>query len=561
MKDYQAKIRKAFYRSCINVFLEQVGLLLTVLALSASIFLLYIRLGGPWFGLYYTYYTIAGIFLLLAILLTYLKLPTRMQIAIEVDKRNGLRERFSTMLAFEGNSDPFAVAAFQESLSKVNNVKIHESFPIKFSRKWRSIMSLWLLFVIFFLTMPQKDLWGWIASQEQQKKQQIANEQAKQDVVKAAKQVELALKSLDDPELGILANQISGIQTGEKPEVAKREAIKKMGQLSEQIKKNRPEAFNGYQDVMKKMLRQMRPTENPFMQELDQALAKGEMGKAATMLKQMAQDLDNNKLPDEQKKQLQKQFNDIAKQLQKIAAENKTLQNEFEKAGLSPEIAKMNPEDLKKKLQDMGLTKNKIEQLMQNQQACNKASSQMQQMANALSKCSNGSEGMSTSMSDAANMLSDMEAFSEQLKLAQSAMDQINQSQQNLSQSMCLNPAMCNGNCTGMCRSGSMGQFSQSGSLMRSNSSGSRGQGSGEVSKDKDGNTGTESTKVIGQNNEGPIVASWYFKGPNVRGESRKQFSDTVKKAKDAATDAINENEIPAKYEDAVKRYFGNLEK
>ncbi len=45
-----------------------------------------------------------------------------------------------------------------------------------------------------------------------------------------------------------------------------------------------------------------------------------------------------------------------------------------------------------------------------------------------------------------------------------------------------------------------------------------------------------------------------------MKGESRREFSETVQAARDAAAEAISENEVPRKYEEAIKEYFGRLE-
>ena len=73
------------------------------------------------------------------------------------------------------------------------------------------------------------------------------------------------------------------------------------------------------------------------------------------------------------------------------------------------------------------------------------------------------------------------------------------------------------------------------------------------------GPTSTKNTKVMNKVGEGPVIASWYFKGTQVKGEARREFSEVVQAGRDAAAEAINENEIPRKYQEAVKNYFGRL--
>jgi len=93
-----------------------------------------------------------------------------------------------------------------------------------------------------------------------------------------------------------------------------------------------------------------------------------------------------------------------------------------------------------------------------------------------------------------------------------------------------------------------------------SDGSGGPGQGFGERDSDADGQTGTKNTRAQNASNEGPVIASWYFKDMQVKGEARREFTDVIQAGRASAAEAISENEIPRKYEDAVKRYFGQLE-
>ena len=77
---------------------------------------------------------------------------------------------------------------------------------------------------------------------------------------------------------------------------------------------------------------------------------------------------------------------------------------------------------------------------------------------------------------------------------------------------------------------------------------------------DTQGNTATTSTKVKSETQQGPAIASWYFKGGTVKGEAKKDFGDVIQSAKDRAAEAINENVVPKKYEESVRKYFGLIE-
>ena len=56
------------------------------------------------------------------------------------------------------------------------------------------------------------------------------------------------------------------------------------------------------------------------------------------------------------------------------------------------------------------------------------------------------------------------------------------------------------------------------------------------------------------------MIASWYVKGDQIKGEASQQFKDVVVAGRDSAAEAIQDNQIPKKYEQSVKSYFGRLE-
>ena len=90
--------------------------------------------------------------------------------------------------------------------------------------------------------------------------------------------------------------------------------------------------------------------------------------------------------------------------------------------------------------------------------------------------------------------------------------------------------------------------------------SGGPGRGFGARGMDGSGQTATQKTRVKSEGQDGPIIASWYFKGTQIKGKSQRDFSQVVQAARDSAAESIRENEIPRKYEEAVKSYFGQLE-
>ena len=47
--------------------------------------------------------------------------------------------------------------------------------------------------------------------------------------------------------------------------------------------------------------------------------------------------------------------------------------------------------------------------------------------------------------------------------------------------------------------------------------------------------------------------------GDSIKGESKAEFTSVATKAEQGATEAMEQNQIPREFHDAVKNYFGNL--
>jgi hypothetical protein len=93
-----------------------------------------------------------------------------------------------------------------------------------------------------------------------------------------------------------------------------------------------------------------------------------------------------------------------------------------------------------------------------------------------------------------------------------------------------------------------------------SSGTGGLGRGYGPRASDEDGQTTTKKTRIQNKTGEGPVVASWYIKGAQVKGQAKRDFSEVIQAGRDSAAEAISENQIPRRYEESVKKYFGQLE-
>jgi hypothetical protein len=545
-KAFRKKIRAVQVRCGLNLLLQQAGRILAVAGAVAALAVLVQRLLALVIltpsALWVFWSVAAGVVLLLWIL----GLPSRMQASLLLDERLGLRERFSTTLALARSDDPFARAARSESLAAIQRADLRGHFPISLSRSWYYGAGTWLIVISLVLLMPQKDLLGLLKKKQQHQQQTKQVEQAQAQVKQATDVVKAVVEKLDDPALQEELKKLEGLAQAGQPQEVKREAIRALGDLSDKLKQMQGNSQIDAANMMQQMLQRLRGSTDPFSQQIRTALAKGDFAQAANLLGQLQKDLASGKLSDQQRKDLAQQMQQLAKELQRLAEQKRDLEQELEKLGLDKKLAQMNEQQLKQALQQQGLKQDQIEQLLKKMAASQAAAGKCSGLAQALAACGAGAGGLSADeLSDAMDQLDALESMHQQTMLVQAGLAAIAEGIDGL--------GMCEG-------PGGQAPWREGWSDGFGSGSGGPGRGFGPRDSDTDGQTGTKTTRTKNAAGEGPVIASWYFKDTQVKGEARRDFTEVVQAGRTSAAEAISENQIPRKYEDAVKKYFGELE-
>jgi len=217
--------------------------------------------------------------------------------------------------------------------------------------------------------------------------------------------------------------------------------------------------------------------------------------------------------------------------------------------GLNKELAKMGQQQMREALQKQGLSAEKIEDLVNKAAASNMARDKLSQMAGAMAgSCDGNTGGLSgDELAEAMEQLDGLESLQQQMKLTEASLREIAQA------ISCLGEGMCQG-------LGGQGPWREGDTSGSGKGTGGPGMGTGERDSDDEGAYSTEKEIVKKPPQEGPIIASWYVKDKQVAGQAKRNLSEVIQAGRDTAAEAISENEIPRRYEDAIKSYFGNIE-
>jgi hypothetical protein len=532
----------------VNLFLCQAGRVLAVAGIAAILAILMQRLLAVAVLTPSTLWGFWGAAAGVTLILWFLTLPNRMQASLLLDERLRLRERFSTTLALAESEDPFAQAARAESLRAVQRADLSGHFPIGLSRSWYYGAGTWLVAIALVFLVPEKDLLGRLKKRQQQQQQARQLEETQTAVRQASDSVRAAVEGLHDPTLEEELKKLDELGQAGQPQDVKRQAIKTLGDLSEKLRRMQGGAQIDAANMMQQMLKRLRGSPDPFSQQIRMALAKGDFAQAANLLSQLQKDLAESKLSDQQRKDRAEKLQQLAKELQKLAEQRRELEEELQKLGLDKKLAQVSEQQLRQALQRQGLNPEQIEQLMNKMAASQRASGMCSGLAMAMAACGTGAGGLSgDDLAGAIDQLDAFEALQQQAVLLRASLSEISRS------IGCLGEGMGEG-------LGLQGPFWEGDSERMGSGTGGPGTGFGPRDSDTEGQTGTKTTRLKNEAGQGPVIASWYFKDIQIKGEARRDFSEVVQAGRASAAEAISENQIPRKYEDAVKNYFGQLE-
>lgn len=484
-----------------------------------------------------------------AVVWTLVTRQSRLAVARVVDERAGLKEAISTALCVESSEDAWSRAARDHAQEVSRRVVLRDVVPVRAPRGW--FAPLVLLGVFFALGLvPQSDLLGLTAEREKQAEQ-------KKEVLQAEAQSKEAEEILAKVDSLLDVNDGAGAEeplVPEAPELSdpmeiRRDAMAKLTSAQERLDQmqNGAEA-KGLEALREKMAMLKQPGPGP-LESLSKALQNGEFGEAQKQLNELTEKLSKGELSEQDKKTLEKQLQDLAEQLEKLAEEQGALEKKLQQMGLDPKLAQ-SPQQLQQAIeQAMHLTPEQKEMLKSMCQSASQCQSMCQSLASACSSASAGGMSESERMAQMAQLADKLGEIDEQaLKqaLAQLSQQQIQAQLDKLSQ------------CMGQCEGGSLA------SLNPGNSPGGKKAGWGKgnnTATPQTENFNTDKRKLADSKSDTNIMlGSEYVQDGQIRGESRAEFAEAVRAASVSASEEIDNNQIPREFHEAIKKYFGALE-
>jgi hypothetical protein len=480
-----------------------------------------------------------GLTLAVAGVIWWTRRRSEIQVALAVDERLDLRERLSTALHCRGRDDVFAMAAVEDAVQTARDPRSREQVGRRFKVEgprgwWISPMLVLLALLISFL--PSQDLFAQdpdeLASNITQTRAEV--NESLDDLVKMIEEKPQLSQELSDL-IGDLTKEGIDPDAMNSTKEIKRDALKKVTDLNKRLDELLNGEKNKTAEALDKTLQQLQTPEDGPAKELAEALANADFKAASKALEDMKKKLQNGELNEEQKKKLQEQLDKIGEQLEQLAQKQDQLEQALKQAGLDPQLAQ-NAEALQQAIQNNpNLNEQQKQQLQQMAQAQQAANQMCQGLGQAMKQMGQGM--MNGKMGEGAGQmgqqLDQMEAMRMLLQEAKAAQ------------------SMCQGQCQGL------GQ----GLAMQGGAFGNRGQGRGGKAPIAPTPSGTTDVKANINTTEGDIIARVLFDGPQVVGESHAKIKEVAAEATEGFDEALTEDQLPRRYHETQKHYFGELKK
>jgi len=505
--------------------------------------------------------------------------------AARLDMAAGLKERLSSGLycaSLGASADPFAQAVVIDARRVARSVTPSLHLPIRLPQS-ANYAGLSLLVALAALGLfPTLDLAGAQQTQRQQRRQ---NEAVQRTEAQVRPIVQQTLEKIRE-QSPALKNDLEGLEPFQNAQLSspldvRRDALKKIEQLSEKLQSKRDSAELAKVDEFKKMLRRLATEQksNSAVGQLAESLAKADFKAAQAAIAALQKELSKTPATPQQRQQaeeLKKQLEQLADKVNQIAANDRKLQEKLRDSGMNADELRKALENLKKgdletvakQLADKGLSKDQVSKAMQEIQkrcqACNMASQLASKLGSAAK--SGGSPGSAqqgqselAALSEAGQQLSQIESLEQELKQIDGALSQAGAARAQLGGACkaCNGTGQVDGRPCSACQGSGMSQgMGPQGGLGRGGMGPNPGLGEGGVAPLQQTDVRRVAERTPVKTRQGSIVSQQFVDGEQFKGEVSESFRQAAISAQRQATDAVAREEVPRQYQGSVKEYF-----
>ena len=468
--------------------------------------------------------------------LTYLGRPSLSEAAAEIDRRFALRERISSAVALptEDQSTQLGQALLKDANQHAEKIDIRDRFSWGFRRQLL-LPVLPALLAGLLCYLPNREPPTPLVSSTEisltqvKKSTQSLLEQVQKKRTQAEKE---GLESAVDT-YKKLEGELAELQKNTKLDT--KQSLAKLNDIKQQISDRRREL--GSAENLRKNLKNLEKLDSGPGEKLADAMQQGDFNKAQEALEQLAQKMQAGQMSPTEKKQLQKQLEQLQKAMNEAAATNEAgkqaLQQQIEQATAAGDM------------QQVAQLQRKLEQAQA--QDANRA--QMQEMAEMLSQASQSMQSgdMQAAQEALQEMASQMQSMNQsdaELQDLDELMDSLAQSK---SQMMC---KACSGEGCSACMGSSSGQTPGKG----------MGEGRGEGDRpEEETDTDFFDSRVRDPMKIGETVYGGKVGGENRKGQTQVDVQEAVLTAIAEQPDPLDDTPLPKLQAEHTRNYYDSI--
>ncbi len=485
--------------------------------------------------------------LVAAIAWTLLAITPKLQAALEIDHRFGLKERVSSTLAMHlaDRETVAGQALIGDTDARLRRIAVLEKFPVRPSRHLLlPLLPALVLLAVMIFRPPMRETQAEATEAATQPPLEVKKSAVdlRQKLVERRKQAEKdGLKDATEL-LKRLEEGTKELQT----QTQREKALVKLNDLARELQERRKQ-LGGGGEALKRQMEKVEDVARGPADELAKALSKSDFQKAAQALEKLQKKLANSQLDATKKEELAKQLEELKKKIDQMAQQAKDTQADLQKradqmkqAG-DPAAADKLEDEIQKLQQQgpqMGILKNLANKL-------GKCSQQMQQGQN---------DQAAQAMQEALQQMQDMARQESELKTLEGAMEQLADARRQMNGDQGDGKGCENGQGEGMLAGGG-GEGDKDGKPGRG-----LGKGLGDGARPEAKTNGTFFDSRVRQTvGKGAAQITGLTGGPNLKNQAEAEIQKAATEIEHGSTDPLSGQRLPKKQSEHARQYFDSF--
>ncbi len=489
--------------------------------------------------------------MLAAVTWTYLARRSTLDVAYEIDRRCGLRERLSSSLSLTSTEreSPAGEALIQDAVYRLERLEIAPQFPIRLGR-WVCLPLMPILLAIGLVMLWQPavspSLAGALETAAQQTLQIKKSTEAVRKQLEQRKQ-QAEERGLTEAEALFARLEREAREMSSQPSADRKDALVRLNDLAKELEQRRQGAAGAEQ--LRQQLEQLKDMQRGPADKAIEAMQQGDLKQAAHELNTLREQLAAGKMDRAQQEQLARQVEQLQQKLQQALDAQQQAKQELERR-----LAEAQQAGRQDEAEQLRQQLDKLEQKIAQHEHLKSLANPLGQLAKSLRQ--GEAKQAAEQLGQLADQLSQMNEQLDEAPLLSDALDQIAQAKDSMHCKECLGQGCTH--CQARGQRAGRGEGNVQGDGNGQGDGIGRGQGKGFRPEQAvpDANYSSRAKQRVGQ---GSALVSGTADGPNAKGRVQQTIQEEWQSVAGDKSDPLANQPLPREYRQHAKKYFDSL--